>query len=208
LTHLLLARCKNISSEAIASLVSKCKKLEVLNLYGDRDIATAFNEYDLDIILTSPSAKKLKSLDIGSSHVTPHTLYTIQENCTSLTHLGIAKARIQKTENLHNFLKSMPKLQYIDFTGIPCLTPLNITFIINNLQKDHSLRIIEMSEFLSKRLGINNGWRTNENYTRRWYYAKKINGERPDRIHPRKLDVAESGPERMSKILQYYSFDV
>ncbi|CAG8842182.1 21533_t:CDS:1, partial [Racocetra persica] len=51
LSHLSLAKCKNISSEAISSLVSKCSRLETLNFYGDRDITIAINEYDLITIL-------------------------------------------------------------------------------------------------------------------------------------------------------------
>ncbi|PKC11206.1 hypothetical protein RhiirA5_354555 [Rhizophagus irregularis] len=65
-----------------------------------------------------------------------------------------------------------------------------------------------MSESLLKKLGPINGWKINETYNRRWYYFKETLETKPDRFHPRKLDVAESGPERMSKIFQYYSFDV
>ncbi|CAG8778858.1 6567_t:CDS:1, partial [Acaulospora morrowiae] len=67
LKHLLLAKCKNLSSERIASFVSQCHQLETLNLYGERNIATAISEYDLNTILNSPCAKKLHTLDIGSS---------------------------------------------------------------------------------------------------------------------------------------------
>ncbi|CAB4392476.1 unnamed protein product [Rhizophagus irregularis] len=205
LTHLLLAKCKNISSENIAALVAECKRLEVLNLYGDRDYATAINEYDLITILTSPSAKKFKNLDIGSSHITPNVLHTIQENCSALRHLGISKARIQSITYLVNFLKAIPNLEYIDLTGVQCMTPLNVASLINNLQKDHSLHIIEMSESLVNKLGSIDKWKTNKNYSRRWYFSKQT--YRPDRVHSRKLDMAEYGPEGMSKIFQYYSFD-
>ncbi|RGB30154.1 hypothetical protein C1646_711883 [Rhizophagus diaphanus] len=205
LTHLLLAKCKNISSENIAALVNECKQLEVLNLYGDRDIATAINEYDLITILTSPSAKKFKNLDIGSSHITLNILHTIQENCLALRHLGISKACIRSITYIDNLLKATPNLEYIDLTGVPCMTPLNIASLVNNLQKDHSLHIIEMSESLVNKLDTINGWKTSENYSRRCYYAKQTH--RPDRVHPRKLDMAEYGSESMSKIFQYYSFD-
>jgi len=204
LTHLLLAKCKNISSESIAALITGCKQLEVLNLYGDRDFATAINEYDLITILTSPSSKKLKNLNIGSSQITLNVLHTIQENCLALQHLGISKACIQSITYLDNFLKAIPNLEYIDLTGVPCMTPLNVASLVNNLQ-DHSLCVIEMSESLVNKLGTINGWKANKSYGRRWYYAKKTH--RPDRVHSRKLDMAEYGPEGMSKIFHYYSFN-
>ncbi|CAG8475435.1 6494_t:CDS:1 [Funneliformis mosseae] len=207
LTHLLLARCKNISSEAIATLISQCGNLKVLNLYGDRDIATAISEYDLITILSSPSAKQFQTLDIGSSHITPRVLYAIQENCTfNLQHLGIAKAQIPSTSHLNQFLNAMPNIQYIDLTAATCLTPINMSCLLNNLQKDHSLHTVEMSEPLLKKLGATKGWKINENFSRRCYYTKLSSGGR--KVHPRKLDVAESGSDRMSKIFKYYSFDV
>lgn len=205
LTHLLLARCKNISSEAIATLASECECLEVLNIYDD-----IISEYDLITILTSPSAKRFKTLDIGLSYITPRVLYAIQENCTlNLQHLGIANANILSISHLDEFLKAIPSLRYVDLTAVPCLTPLNTNNLLNNLPKDHSLYNVEMSESLLKKLCTTNGWQINKHYNRRWYYVKKtIHGTRPDRIHPRKLDMSESGPERMSKIFQYYSFNL
>ncbi|CAG8816031.1 21255_t:CDS:1, partial [Dentiscutata erythropus] len=80
LSHLLLAKCKNISSDAISSLVSKCSQLETLNLYGDRDITTSIKECDLVTILRSPNAKNFQTLDIGSSQITPLILTAIKEN--------------------------------------------------------------------------------------------------------------------------------
>jgi len=204
LTHLSLARCKNISSEAIATLVAKCERLELVNLYDD-----IISEYDLITILTSPSAKRFKTLDLGSSYITPRVLYAIQENCTSaLKHLGIANANVVSISHLDEFLKAMPSLQYVDLTAVSCLTPLNTNGLLNNLQNDHSLHNVEMSESLLKKLCATNGWQINKHYSRRWYYAKQTHGTRPDRTHPRKLDVAESGPERMSNIFQYYSFNL
>ncbi|CAB4383948.1 uncharacterized protein OCT59_003283 [Rhizophagus irregularis] len=204
LKHLLLARCKNISSEAIANFVAECEQLEVLNVYD-----TIISEYDLITILNSPSAKIFKNLDIGSSYITPRVLYAIQENCTSsLQYLGIAHANISSISHLNEFLKAMPSIQYIDLTGVSCLTVLETNNLFNDLQNDHSLQVIEMSESLLKKLGPINGWKINETYNRRWYYFKETLETKPDRFHPRKLDVAESGPERMSKIFQYYSFDV
>ncbi|CAI2166778.1 13592_t:CDS:1 [Funneliformis geosporum] len=204
LTHLLLARCKNISSEAIASLVIQCENLRVLNLYG---IATAISEYDLITILSSPSVKNLQTLDVGLSHMTTSTLYAIQENCTSsLQFLGIAKAQIPFSTQLDSFLKSMPSIKYIDFTGVLCLTPIIIRDLLDNLQKNHSLHTVEMSESLLKNLYTINGWRINDNFSRRYCYTKLSHGK--GRVHSRKLDVAESGSERMSKIFKYYSFDV
>ncbi|GET00942.1 leucine Rich Repeat domain protein [Rhizophagus clarus] len=203
LKQLLLGRCKNISSEAIATFVAECEQLEVLNVYD-----VIISEYDLFTILNSPSAKMFKNLDIGSSYITPRVLYAIQENCTSLQHLGIAYANIPSISHLNEFLKAMPSLQYIDLTGVPCLTLLETNNLFNDLQNDHSLQVLEMSETLLKKLGPINGWKIDKTYSRRWYYAKKSPGIKADRFHPRKLDVAESGPERMSKIFQYYSFDV
>ncbi|GBB87593.1 hypothetical protein RclHR1_14060002 [Rhizophagus clarus] len=199
LTHLLLAKYKDISSEYIAALVTECKKLEVLNLYG------AIQEYDLITILTSPSAKKFKNLDIGSSHITLNVLHTIQENCLALRHLGISKACIQSITYLDSLLKAIPNLEYIDLTGVSCMTPLNVVNLINNLQKDHSLHIIEMSESLVNKLDTINGWKANNNnnYGKRRYYAKQT--YRPERVHPRKLDMIGHG-EGMSNIFQYYSF--
>jgi hypothetical protein len=204
LTHLLLARCKNLSSEAIATFVAECEQLEVLNVYD-----TIIGEYDLFTILNSPSAKIFKNLDVGSSYITPRVLYAIQENCTSsLQELGIAHANISSISHLNEFLKAMPSIQYIDLTGVPCLTMLNTNNLFDDLPNEHSLQIIEMSESLLKKLGPIDGWNINKTYSRRWYYSKKTLGMKPDRFHPRKLDVAESEPERMSKIFQYYSFDV
>ncbi|CAG8826917.1 4309_t:CDS:2, partial [Racocetra persica] len=67
LSNLSLAKCKNISSNAISSLISKCFQLETLNLYNGRNINTSIKEYDLITILRSPSAKNFQILDIGSS---------------------------------------------------------------------------------------------------------------------------------------------
>jgi hypothetical protein len=205
LTHLLLAKCKNVSSESITALVTECKQLEVLNLYGHKNfVTTVVNEYDLIAILTSPSAKKFKNLDIGSSQITLNVLHTIQENCLGLRHLGISKANIQSITYLINFLNAIPSLEYIDLTDVPCMKALDVASLINNLQKDHSLHIIEISEDLHNKLGTMNGWKTVNNYSRRLYYAKQTH--RPDRVHPRKLDIAEYGSEGMSKMFQYYSF--
>jgi hypothetical protein len=217
LTHLLLSKCKNISSKGISNLVIKCEKLEFLNIH---ECITNINEYDIiTMILSSISSKNFKSLDIGGgriSNLTNRTLYSIQENCNiSLKYLGLANSNITSINYLQEFLKSMPNLEYIDLTSIPCLnTPLDINNLLNNLQKDHSLQIIEMKESLLNKLCAVNGWEMINNYSRRCYYAKRINNDnggtttRPDRAHPRKLDVTESGSERMSKIFQYYSFDV
>ncbi|CAG8772180.1 513_t:CDS:1, partial [Funneliformis caledonium] len=164
LTHLLLARCKHISSEAIASLIIQCENLRVLNLY---DIATAISEYDLITILRSQTAKRFQSLDLGSSYVTSRVLHAIQENCTSaLQHLGIALAQIPLTIQLNEFLMSMPSIQYIDLTGVKCLTPISIRGLLDNLQKNHSLHTVEMSESLLKNLCVIKGWKINDNFSR------------------------------------------
>ncbi|CAG8744276.1 19647_t:CDS:1 [Dentiscutata erythropus] len=112
LTHLLLAKCKNISSDAISSLVSKCTQLETLNLYGD---TTAIKECDLVTILNSPNAKNFRTLDIGSSQITPLILASIKENCPSLQNLGISKTQITNMYLIRDLLISLPNLQYIDF---------------------------------------------------------------------------------------------
>jgi hypothetical protein len=136
----------------------------------------------------------------------PRVLYAIQENCSSaLQYLGIANASISSISHLEEFLKAMPNLKYIDLTAVPCLTPLNTNILLNGLQKDHSLRVVEMSETLLKKLCTINGWKINNHYNRRWYYAKQTY---ETRVHPRKLDVAETGSEVMSKIFQYYSFNL
>ncbi|CAG8724727.1 16515_t:CDS:1, partial [Funneliformis mosseae] len=176
LTHLLLARCKHISSEAIASLIIQCENLRVLNLY---DIATAISEYDLITILRSQTAKRFQSLDLGSSYVTSRVLHAIQENCTSaLQHLGIALAQIPLTIQLNEFLTSMPSIQYIDLTGVKCLTPISIRGLLDNLQTNHSLHTVEMSESLIKNLCAIKGWKINDNFSRRYCYTKLSHGRR------------------------------
>ncbi|KAF0413267.1 RNI-like protein [Gigaspora margarita] len=67
LSYLLLAKCKNISSDATSSFISKCTQLETFNLYCNR---TAIKEDGLITILRSPSVENFK-IDIGSSHITP-----------------------------------------------------------------------------------------------------------------------------------------
>ncbi|CAG8574509.1 1592_t:CDS:1 [Acaulospora colombiana] len=207
LKHLLLAKCKNISSEAISNFVSQCHQLETLNIYGERDIVTAIGEYDLITILNSPCAKRLQTLDIGSSQVTPRVLLAIQQNCsTSLRNLGISKAQITSISHLSDFLMTMTHLRYIDLTSIPCFNAFNTYGFITNLGKEHQLHTIEMSESLLKKLTTANDWKIDENYGRRRYYFRSTHEPRPDHVHSRKLDVTDCGPERMSKIFQYYSF--
>ncbi|CAG8480921.1 9049_t:CDS:1 [Cetraspora pellucida] len=210
LSHLSLAKCKNISSDAISSLVSKCSQLETLNLYGDRNLNTAINEYDLITIFRSPSAKNFKTLDIGSSQITPLILTTIKENCPSLQNLGISKAQITNLNLIKDLLTALPNLQYIDLTSVPCFNPLNTNCLLASIKKsNHPIHTIEMSESLLKKLYAVNGWKINVNYGRRWYYYREIQGRtiRPDRVHGRKLDITEYGPEFMSNIFQYYGFD-
>ncbi|CAG8733230.1 9873_t:CDS:1 [Dentiscutata erythropus] len=207
LSHLLLAKCKNISSDAISSFVSKCSQLETLNLYGDR---TAINEYDLITILRSPNAKNFQILDIGSSYITPLILTTIKENCPSLQNLGISKAQITNINLIKDLITALPNLQYIDLTSIPCFNILNTNNLFTITKKsNHPLHTIEMSESLLKRLNTVDGWKIDVNYGRRWYYSRQIQGGviRPDRVHGRKLDLTGYGTEYMSKIFQYYSFD-
>ncbi|RHZ50545.1 hypothetical protein Glove_495g40 [Diversispora epigaea] len=211
LKHLLLANCKNISSEAIANFSSQCHQLETLNLYSKRNISSTINEYDLITILSSPCAKKLQNLDIGASQVTPRVLLAIQQNCSSLVNLGIAKAPIHSLNHITEFLTNMTNLQYIDLTSIPCFNVLNTYSLINFLNKNqqHQIHTIELNESLLKKLTNINNWRKiDENYTRRWYYSRMAQKQRPDLIHPRKLDIADCGPERISKIFQYYSYGV
>ncbi|CAG8520316.1 2492_t:CDS:1 [Cetraspora pellucida] len=210
LSHLLLAKCKNISSNAIASFVFRCSKLKTLNLYGERDIATAIRECDLMTILSSPSAKNFLTLDIGSSQITPMILSAIKENCLSLQNLGISKAQISNVNLINDLLIAMPNLHYLDLTSIRCLTPLNTNGLFTNITKNnHSIHTIEMSESLLKKLCAIDGWKINVNYGRRWYYARETQGIcKPEMVHCRKLDVTECGPESLSKIFQYYSFGV
>ncbi|CAG8469483.1 16315_t:CDS:2 [Dentiscutata heterogama] len=210
LSHLLLAKCKNISSNAISSLVSKCSQLETLNLYGDRDITTVIREYDLVTILRSPNAKNFRTLDIGSSQITPLILTSIKENCSSLQNLGISKAQITNLNLIKDLLTSLPNLQYIDLTSIPCFNILNTNNLLTDIKKNkHPINTIEMSESLLKKLYAVDGWKIDVNYGRRWYYSREAQREaiRPDRVHGRKLDITEYGPEFMSKIFLYYSFD-
>ncbi|RIB16106.1 hypothetical protein C2G38_2091815 [Gigaspora rosea] len=210
LSHLLLAKCKNISSNAIASFVFKCSQLETLNLYGERDIATAIAECDLMTILCSPNAKNFQTLDIGSSQITPMILTAIKENCSSLQNLGISRAQISNISLIKDLLTAMTNLQYIDLTSIPCFNPLNTNNLFTTIKKNnHPIHTIEMSESLLKKLCAIDGWKINFNYGRRWYYARETLGlSKPEMTHCRKLDVTESGPESMSKIFQYYSFGV
>ncbi|CAG8524728.1 29_t:CDS:1 [Racocetra persica] len=210
LSHLLLAKCKNISSTAIASFVFRCSKLKTLNLYGERDIATAIQECDLITILRSPSAKNFLTLDIGSSQITPMILSAIKENCSSLQNLGISRAQISNINLINDLLIAMPNLQYLDLTSIRCFTPLNTNGLFTNITKNnHSIHTIEMSESLLKKLCAIEGWKINVNYGRRWYYARETHGVvKPEMVHCRKLDINEFGAGCMSKIFQYYSFGV
>ncbi|CAG8801789.1 27968_t:CDS:2, partial [Racocetra persica] len=194
LSHLLLAKCKNISSEAISSLVSKCSRLETLNLYSGRDITTAIKEYDLITILRSPNAKTFRTLDIGSSQITPLILTTIKENCSSLQNLGISKAQINNINLIKDLIMALPNLQYIDLTSVPCFNYLNTNILLADIKKsNHSIHTIEMSESLLKKLYAVDGWKINVNYGRRWYYSSENQREaiRPDRVHGRKLDITE-----------------
>ncbi|CAG8569543.1 315_t:CDS:2 [Gigaspora margarita] len=178
LSHLLLAKCKNISSNAISSFVSKCSQLETLNFY-----------------------------DIGSSHITPLILTAIKENCPTLQNLGISKAQITNLNLIKDLLTALPNLQYIDLTSIPCFNLLNTNNLFTTIKKsNYPLHTIEMSESLLKRLRAVDGWKIDVNYGRRWYYSRGIQGGviRPDRIHGRKLDLTGYGTEFMSKIFQYY----
>ncbi|CAG8497783.1 5149_t:CDS:1 [Dentiscutata erythropus] len=210
LSHLLLAKCKNISSSAIASFVFRCSQLKTLNLYGERDIATAIQECDLMTIVRSPSAKNYQTLDIGSSQITPMILTAIKENCSSLQNLGISRAQLSNISLINDLLTAMPNLQYLDLTSIPCFNPLNTNNLFTTITKyNHPIHTIEMSESLLKKLCAIEGWRIDVNYGRRWYYARENQGIfKPEMTHCRKLDVTESGPECMSKIFQYYSFGV
>ncbi|CAG8514380.1 7691_t:CDS:1 [Scutellospora calospora] len=207
LSHLLLAKCKNISSDAIASFTTKCSKLETLNLYGDR---TSIKEFDLITILRSPNSKNFQILDIGSSQITPLILTTIKENCKSLQNLGISKAPITNINLIKDLLKALPNLKYIDLTSIPCFNILNTNSLFTSIKKDnHPIHTIEMSESLLKKLHVVDGWKIDITNGRRWYYSREIKGGaiRPNRVHGRKLDITEYGAEYMSKIFQYYSFD-
>ncbi|CAG8619197.1 33309_t:CDS:1 [Racocetra persica] len=210
LSHLLLAKCKNISSSSISSFISKCSQLEALNLYGERDISTAIKECDLITILHSPNVKNFRTLDIGSSQITPLILTAIKENCSSLENLGISKAQITNINLVKELLTAIPTLQYIDLTSIPCFNLLNTNSIFSSIaKKKHSIHTIEMSQSLLKKLCAVDGWKIDVNYGRRWYYSRETQGcvIKPDRVHGRKLDITEYGPEYMSKIFQYYSFD-
>ncbi|CAG8540598.1 4494_t:CDS:2 [Cetraspora pellucida] len=210
LSHLSLAKCKNLSSEVISSLVSKCSQLETLNFYGDRGITTSIKEYDLITLLRSPNAKNFRTLDIGSSQITPLILTTIKDNCPSLQNLGISKAQITNLDLIKDLLKALPNLQYIDLTSIPCFNLLNTNNLLADIKKsNHSIHTIEMSESLLKKLYAIDEWKIDVNYGRRWYYSRKTQRctIRPDRVHGRKLDITEYGSEFMSKIFQYYSFD-
>ncbi|CAG8646401.1 174_t:CDS:1, partial [Dentiscutata erythropus] len=107
-------------------------------------------------------------------------------------------------------LISLPNLQYIDLTSIPCFTILNTNNLLTDIKKNkHPIHTIEMSESLLKKLYVVDGWKIDMNYGRRWYYSREVQREaiRPDRVNGRKLDITEYGPEFMSKIFQYYSFD-
>ncbi|CAG8721984.1 28402_t:CDS:1 [Racocetra persica] len=192
LSHLLLAKCKNISSEAISSLVSKCSRLETLNLYGDRDITTDIKEYDLITILHSPNAKNFRTLDIGSSQITPLILTAIKDNCPSLQYLGISKAQITKLNLIKDLLMSLPNLQYVDLTSVSCFNVsgfnlLNANNLLTDIKKNnHSIHTIEMSESLIKKLDTVDGWKINANYGR-WHYSRESQKEeiKYDRLHGR-----------------------
>ncbi|KAG9303624.1 hypothetical protein G9A89_018520 [Geosiphon pyriformis] len=211
LTHLSIAKCKNVSSDAIAQFISQCVRLEHLNLGGE---AMAISEWDLVTIVSSPSAKNLRFLDIGSSHITQRVLYAIQKNCSvSLKNLGLGKADLTAMTNISTFLTSMQQLNYVDLTNIPCLNQLNTNILISKIQKDpnHQLHTIEMDQSLLKKLHAIPGWNIDQNQGRRWYYGRKkaqSGNIRSDRVHGRKLDLMDCGKDGMSKIFQYYSYGV
>ncbi|CAG8776681.1 34620_t:CDS:1, partial [Racocetra persica] len=148
--------------------------LETLNLYGVRDTITTINECDLITIFRSPSAKNFQILDIGSSETTPSVLTLIKENCSSLLkNLGISKAQITNIRANKDLLTSLPNLQYIDLTSVPCFNALNTNSLLIGIEKNkHPIHTIEINESLLKRLHATKGWKIDVNYSRRWNYSR------------------------------------
>jgi hypothetical protein len=207
LTHFSIAKCKSLSSDAIATFISKCQKLQHLNLYGE---AMSISEWDLCTILNSPYAKNFSSLDIGSSHITPRVLHAIKENCAhSLKHLGLAKAEISTLDNMAAFLESMPELQYVDLSNVSCLKMINTNNLIVKLISS-KINTIEMSQSLLSKIQPILGWKIEQSYGRRGYYYREQqqSSTRPDQVHSRKLNMVGNEKVEMSKIFQYYSFGV
>ncbi|CAG8821103.1 15785_t:CDS:1, partial [Racocetra persica] len=159
---------------------------------------TAIKECDLITILHSQNAKNFQILDIGSSQITPLILTAIKENCSSLRNLGISKAQITNLDLIKDLLTSLPKLQYIDLTSIPCFNLLNTNNLFTTIKKsNHPIHTIEMSESLLKKLYAVDDWKIDINNGRRWYYSREIQRRviRPDRVHNRKLDITGYGVE-------------
>ncbi|CAG8526567.1 9742_t:CDS:1 [Paraglomus brasilianum] len=213
LTHLSIAKCKALSSEGIASFIEQCQSLVNLNVYADRPVTTALTEQSLIRIMRLPIMKNIETLDIGSTYIMPSVLRAVKENCSpKLKKLGIANAPITSLACITDFLSSMPQLEYVDLTNIPCLNLITTNTLLSNLIKNelHQIHTIELSQALLGKLGTLPGWEIVKNYGRRWYYAKmeRKDGVRADRVHGRKLDITATGPERLSNIHQYYSFGV
>ncbi|CAG8493778.1 16187_t:CDS:2 [Dentiscutata erythropus] len=169
------SKCKNISSIAISSFISKCSQLKSLNLFSKSSANTGIKEHDLITILQSPSAKNFQTLDIGSSEITPLILTTIKENCLSLQYLGISKAQVININIIKDFLIALTNLQYINLTSIPCFDILNTNNLFTSIIKsNHSIHTIEMSESLLKKHHVINGWEIELYYGRRWYCSRNV----------------------------------
>ncbi|CAG8464323.1 8752_t:CDS:1 [Paraglomus occultum] len=213
LTHLSTAKCKALSFDGIADFVEQCQSLVHLNVYSDRPVTTALTEQSLIRIMRSQTMKNIETLDIGSTYIMPSVLRAIKENCsTKLKKLGLANAPITSLACITDFLSSMPQLEYVDLTNVPCLNLITTNTLLTSLIKNesHQIHTIELSQALLGKLGTLPKWKIVKNYGRRWYYAKieRKDGIKADRVHGRKLDITETGPERMSNIHQYYSFGV
>ncbi|CAG8622314.1 9520_t:CDS:2, partial [Racocetra persica] len=79
----------DIKTLAACALVNHTFNLHATPIlhHTDADITTSIKEYDLITILRSPNTKNFRTLDIGSSQITPLILTVIKNNCPSLQYL-------------------------------------------------------------------------------------------------------------------------
>ncbi|CAG8673810.1 8882_t:CDS:2, partial [Funneliformis mosseae] len=177
-------------------LIPKCKKCSITRPSTCKHISS---EAITSLIIRCENLRVFNIYDIATA-ISEYDLITILRSQTA--------KRFQSLDLGLSYVKShvLHAIQYIDLTGVKCLTPISIRGLLDNLQKNHSLHTVEMSKSLLKNLCVIKGWKINDNFSIRYCYTKLSHGE--GRVHLRKLDVAESGLERMSKIFKYYSFDV
>lgn len=141
LTHLSLARCSKLTTKDLILLLTQhpaltCGSLTWLNLQIDLNVVSPLSDVYLLYTVRHLVAPQLRYLNLGGMPITNTVLAVIKAKFQYLQSFSMSHAPLVTYDELLLFIRDLKKLKYADFTGVKCLTKLNL---MNLLQTNYSL---------------------------------------------------------------------